>query len=135
MSSIDESVRYVGESQGDDPSEATSRRLGSPMPSYVAGWWWSLHQAARHLLDESSEEEEDIDEEEGSSRGEMEPPPREEKISSRNRGSRPEGSAWVACVLKQSDIYKLVEEFAIPPEYVVSLLPLIVTLAPPLRDI
>ncbi|KAL0433796.1 UNVERIFIED_CONTAM: hypothetical protein Slati_2713900 [Sesamum latifolium] len=88
----------------------------SPLPSYVAGQRWSLRQAARRLSDESSEEEEDVGEEEGLSPGEMEPPPREERVSSGNRGSRPEGSAWVACGLRQSDIYKLVEEFAIPPE-------------------
>ncbi|KAL0431962.1 UNVERIFIED_CONTAM: hypothetical protein Sradi_0822200 [Sesamum radiatum] len=32
MSSTDESVRYVGESPGDHPFEATSRRSGSPCP-------------------------------------------------------------------------------------------------------
>ncbi|KAL0373277.1 UNVERIFIED_CONTAM: hypothetical protein Sradi_3243400 [Sesamum radiatum] len=81
MSSTDESVPYVGESRGDDPSEATSRRSGSPLPSYVAGRRWSLRQAARRLLDESSDEEEDVDEAEGSSPGEMEPLPREERVS------------------------------------------------------
>ncbi|KAL0453933.1 UNVERIFIED_CONTAM: hypothetical protein Slati_1371400 [Sesamum latifolium] len=69
MSSTDKSARYVGESRGDDPFEATSRRLGSPLPSYVAGRRWSLRQAARRLLDESSEEEEGVGEEEGSSPG------------------------------------------------------------------
>ncbi|KAL0453760.1 UNVERIFIED_CONTAM: hypothetical protein Slati_1354100 [Sesamum latifolium] len=123
MSSIDESVHYVGESRGDDPFEATSRRSGSPLPSYVAGRRWSLRQVARHLLDESSEEEEDVGEEEGSSPGEMEPPPKEERVSSGNRASHPEGSAWVVCGLRQLAIYKLVEEFAILPEYIVSLPP------------
>ncbi|KAL0394509.1 UNVERIFIED_CONTAM: hypothetical protein Slati_4417100 [Sesamum latifolium] len=123
MSSTDESMHYVGESWSDDPSEATSRRSGSPLPSYVAGRRWSLRQAARHLLDESSEEEENVGEEEGSSPGEMEPPSREERVFSGNRGSRPEGSAWVACSLRQLDIYQLVEEFSIPPEFVVSLPP------------
>ncbi|KAL0295358.1 UNVERIFIED_CONTAM: hypothetical protein Sradi_6839300 [Sesamum radiatum] len=123
MSFSDESVCYVGESRGDDPSGATSRTLGSPLPSYVAGRRWSLRQAARRLLDESFEREEDIEEKEGSSPGEREPPPREERVSSGNRGSRPEGSAWVAYGLRQSDLYKLVEEFAIPSEYVISLPP------------
>ncbi|KAL0405627.1 UNVERIFIED_CONTAM: hypothetical protein Slati_3876600 [Sesamum latifolium] len=100
MSSTDESVSYVGESQGDDPSEATSRRSGSPLPSYVAGRRWSLRQVARRLLDESSSEEEGVGEEEVSSPGEMESPPREERVSSGHRGSRPEGSAWVACGLR-----------------------------------
>ncbi|KAL0444926.1 UNVERIFIED_CONTAM: hypothetical protein Slati_2215300 [Sesamum latifolium] len=53
----------------------------------------------------------------------MHPLPREERLSPGNRGSRPVGSAWVACSLRQSDIYQLVEEFAIPPEFVVSLPP------------
>ncbi|KAL0433751.1 UNVERIFIED_CONTAM: hypothetical protein Slati_2709400 [Sesamum latifolium] len=53
----------------------------------------------------------------------MDPLPREEKILPGNRGSRLVGSAWVTCCLWQSDIYQLVEEFAIPPEYVVSLPP------------
>ncbi|KAL0412326.1 UNVERIFIED_CONTAM: hypothetical protein Sradi_1434300 [Sesamum radiatum] len=70
MSSSDESVCYVGESRGDDPSKATSRRAGSRLPSYVVGRRWSLRQAARRLLDESFEGEEDIEEEEGSSPGE-----------------------------------------------------------------
>ncbi|KAL0420355.1 UNVERIFIED_CONTAM: hypothetical protein Slati_3058400 [Sesamum latifolium] len=87
MSSTDESVRYIGENLGDDLSEATSRRSGSPLPSYVAGQRWSLRQAARRLLDESSEEEE------GSSPGEMDLPPREERVSFGNRGSRHMGSA------------------------------------------
>ncbi|KAL0355607.1 UNVERIFIED_CONTAM: hypothetical protein Sradi_4007600 [Sesamum radiatum] len=87
MSSSDESMCYVGESRGDDPSEATFRRSGSPLPSYVADRWWSLRQAARHLLDESSEGEE------GSSPREREPPLREERLSSGNRGSRLERSA------------------------------------------
>ncbi|KAL0430852.1 UNVERIFIED_CONTAM: hypothetical protein Sradi_0711200 [Sesamum radiatum] len=123
MSSIDESVHYVEESRDDDPSEATSRMSGSPMPSYVVGWWWSLCQAVRRLLDESSKEEEDMVEEEGSSLREREPPPRGERVSSGNCGGRLEGLTWVACGLRQSDIYKLVEEFAFTPEYVVSLPP------------
>ncbi|KAL0373413.1 UNVERIFIED_CONTAM: hypothetical protein Sradi_3257000 [Sesamum radiatum] len=57
MSSTDESVQYVEENLGDDPSEATSRRSVSPLPSYVAGQRWSLHQAAHRLLNEPSEEE------------------------------------------------------------------------------
>ncbi|KAL0444753.1 UNVERIFIED_CONTAM: hypothetical protein Slati_2198000 [Sesamum latifolium] len=69
MSSNDESVRYVGENLGDDPSEATSKRLGSPLPSYVAGRRWNLRQAAHHLLDESSEEDGDGEEKEDSSPG------------------------------------------------------------------
>ncbi|KAL0449252.1 UNVERIFIED_CONTAM: hypothetical protein Slati_1481600, partial [Sesamum latifolium] len=89
---------YVGENLGDDPSEATSKRSGSPLPSYVAGQRWSLRQAARHLLDEPSEEGND-EEEEGSSPGKMDPLPREERALSGNRGSRPIGSAWVACFL------------------------------------
>ncbi|KAL0449181.1 UNVERIFIED_CONTAM: hypothetical protein Slati_1474500 [Sesamum latifolium] len=100
MSSTDELVRYVGENLGDDPSEATSKRSGSPLTSYVAGWRWSLCQAARRLLDEPSEDEGDDEEEEGSSPGEMDPLPREERVLSGNRGSRPMGSAWVACCLK-----------------------------------
>ncbi|KAL0286348.1 UNVERIFIED_CONTAM: hypothetical protein Sradi_7151500 [Sesamum radiatum] len=72
MSSTNESVRYVRENLGDDPSEATSRRLGSPLPSYVGCRRWSLRQAAYRLLDESFEEEEDVgEEEERSSLGEM----------------------------------------------------------------
>ncbi|KAL0444642.1 UNVERIFIED_CONTAM: hypothetical protein Slati_2186900 [Sesamum latifolium] len=122
MSSTDESVHYIGESWGDDPSEATSRRSGSSLPSYIAGRRCSLRQAVRRLLDESSEEE-DVGEEEGSSPREWESLPREERVVSGNREGRYEASAWVACGLRQSDIYRLVEEFAIPPEYVISLPP------------
>ncbi|KAL0462272.1 UNVERIFIED_CONTAM: hypothetical protein Slati_0114800 [Sesamum latifolium] len=118
MSSIDESVQYVGE----NPGEGTSKRSGSPLPSYVTGWRWSLRQAARRLLDESSEEEGN-EQEENSSPGETDPVSREERVLFGNRGSRPVGSAWVACCLRQSDIYQLVEEFAIPPEFVVSVPP------------
>ncbi|KAL0454857.1 UNVERIFIED_CONTAM: hypothetical protein Slati_0824900, partial [Sesamum latifolium] len=53
----------------------------------------------------------------------MDPPPREEKVLPGNRGSRPVSSAWVASCLRQSNIYQLVEEFAIPPVYVVSFPP------------
>ncbi|KAL0385773.1 UNVERIFIED_CONTAM: hypothetical protein Sradi_2971600 [Sesamum radiatum] len=59
MFSTDESVWYVGENLGDDPSDATSKRPGSPLPSYTVGRRWSLRQAACRLLDESSEEEGD----------------------------------------------------------------------------
>ncbi|KAL0361139.1 UNVERIFIED_CONTAM: hypothetical protein Sradi_3798400 [Sesamum radiatum] len=52
MSSTDESVRYVGETLGDDLSKATSKRLGSLTPSYVADRRWSLRRAACRLLDE-----------------------------------------------------------------------------------
>ncbi|KAL0288441.1 UNVERIFIED_CONTAM: hypothetical protein Sangu_2657700 [Sesamum angustifolium] len=54
MSSTDESVRYVGENLGEDPSETTSKRYGSHPPSSVGGRRWSLRQAAHRLLDESS---------------------------------------------------------------------------------
>ncbi|KAL0411339.1 UNVERIFIED_CONTAM: hypothetical protein Slati_3723600 [Sesamum latifolium] len=51
------------------------------------------------------------------------------------RGCRPAGSAWVACCLRQSDIYQLVEEFGIPPEFVVSVpLPDSHRSSPPLGD-
>ncbi|KAL0458489.1 UNVERIFIED_CONTAM: hypothetical protein Slati_0476100 [Sesamum latifolium] len=73
MSSTDESITYVGENLGEDPSEATSKR--------------------------------------------------EERVLPGTRGSQPSGSAWVACCLRQSDIYQLVEEFGIPQEFVVSVLP------------
>ncbi|KAL0433445.1 UNVERIFIED_CONTAM: hypothetical protein Slati_2678800 [Sesamum latifolium] len=53
----------------------------------------------------------------------MDPLPREERASPGNRGSRLVGSAWVVCSLRQSDIYQLVEEFSIPPEFVVFLPP------------
>ncbi|KAL0453581.1 UNVERIFIED_CONTAM: hypothetical protein Slati_1336200 [Sesamum latifolium] len=93
MSSIDESVCYVGKNLGDDLSKATSKRSGSPLPSYVTGRRWSLRQAARRLLDEPSKEE-------GSSPGEMDPLLMEERFSPGNHGSRPAGSAWVACSLR-----------------------------------
>ncbi|KAL0433452.1 UNVERIFIED_CONTAM: hypothetical protein Slati_2679500 [Sesamum latifolium] len=111
--------------------ELRTRRSGSPLPSYVAGRRWSLRQATRRLLDESSEEEDASEEEEGSSPGEMDPLPREERVSFGNRGSRPVGSAWVACSLRQSDIYQLVEEFAIPPKFVISLPPPVSHPSPP----
>ncbi|KAL0345615.1 UNVERIFIED_CONTAM: hypothetical protein Sradi_4392800 [Sesamum radiatum] len=49
MYSTDESLRYVGENLGDDPSEAMSKRLASTLPSYVAGRRWSLRQAASSI--------------------------------------------------------------------------------------
>ncbi|KAL0447956.1 UNVERIFIED_CONTAM: hypothetical protein Slati_1923500 [Sesamum latifolium] len=117
MSSTDESVRIVGETPGEDPSEATSKRLDSNLPFYTSGRRWSLSQAAHRLLDESSEEEEDDDEEDdGSSPSEVDPDIRESKVPPRTRGSRPSGSKWVSCYLRQSEIHQLVEEFAIPPE-------------------
>ncbi|KAL0319872.1 UNVERIFIED_CONTAM: hypothetical protein Sradi_5248700 [Sesamum radiatum] len=72
MSFTDESIRYVGENLGEDPSEATSKRSGSNPSSYVGGRRWSLRQAAHCLLDESSKEEGD-EEEEDSSPGEINP--------------------------------------------------------------
>ncbi|KAL0427465.1 UNVERIFIED_CONTAM: hypothetical protein Slati_2921300 [Sesamum latifolium] len=102
-----------GESLGDDPSEATSKRSGSPLPSYIVGRRWSLRQAARRLLDEPSEEE--GDEEEGSSPGEMDPLLREKRALFGNHECRPVGSSWVACSIRQSDIHQMVEEFLIPP--------------------
>ncbi|KAL0411676.1 UNVERIFIED_CONTAM: hypothetical protein Slati_3757300 [Sesamum latifolium] len=54
----------MGENLGEDPSEVTSKRSGSNLPSYVGGRRWSLRQAAHRLSDESSEEEEGGDEEE-----------------------------------------------------------------------
>ncbi|KAL0433894.1 UNVERIFIED_CONTAM: hypothetical protein Slati_2723700 [Sesamum latifolium] len=104
MSSTNESVRYVGENLGDDPSEATSKRSGSPLPSYIAGRRWSRRQAAHRLSNEPSEEEGD-DAEEGSSPGEMDPLPRKDRVLLGSRGSRHVGSTWVACYLRQSDVY------------------------------
>ncbi|KAL0408104.1 UNVERIFIED_CONTAM: hypothetical protein Sradi_1744800 [Sesamum radiatum] len=66
MSSTDESIRYMGENLGEDLFEATSRKSGSNLPSYVGGRKWSLCQAVHRLMDESSEEEE-----EDSSHGEI----------------------------------------------------------------
>ncbi|KAL0438752.1 UNVERIFIED_CONTAM: hypothetical protein Slati_2358200 [Sesamum latifolium] len=97
-------ISPITSSLGDPSFLSSSLHLLEPESSHQ----WSLRQAARHLLDESSEGE-DVGEEEGSSPGEMEPSPREERVSSGNRGSRPEGSAWVACGIRQSNIYQLVE--------------------------
>ncbi|KAL0446395.1 UNVERIFIED_CONTAM: hypothetical protein Slati_1767400 [Sesamum latifolium] len=85
MSSTDESVRYVGEYLGEDPSEVTSKRSGSPLPSYIGGRRWSLRQAARRFLDESSEDEGD-EEEQDSSPSEIDPVPREERALPGTRG-------------------------------------------------
>ncbi|KAL0345384.1 UNVERIFIED_CONTAM: hypothetical protein Sradi_4369700 [Sesamum radiatum] len=94
MSSTDESVQYIGENLGDDPSKATSRRSGSPMPSYIAGRRWSLRQVARRLLNKSSEGEGNVgEEEEGSSPIKMDPPLREERVSPGNYENRPMGLA------------------------------------------
>ncbi|KAL0451411.1 UNVERIFIED_CONTAM: hypothetical protein Slati_1119200 [Sesamum latifolium] len=90
MSSTDESIRYVGENLGEDPSEVTSKRFGSNPPSYVGGRRWVLRQAAHRLLDESSKEEEGGDEEEeDSSPGEIDPVHREDRVLLGTRGSRP----------------------------------------------
>ncbi|KAL0387713.1 UNVERIFIED_CONTAM: hypothetical protein Sradi_2653100 [Sesamum radiatum] len=78
MSSTDESIRYVGENLGEEPSEATSKRSGSHPPSSVGGRRWSLCQAARCLLDESSAGEGNEEEEDSS--------PGERDIVHRRRG-------------------------------------------------
>ncbi|KAL0442189.1 UNVERIFIED_CONTAM: hypothetical protein Sradi_0157800 [Sesamum radiatum] len=93
MSSTDESIRYVGENLGEDPSKATSKRSGSHPQSSTGGRRWSLRQAARHLLDESSTEEDD-EKEEDSSPGERDIVHREEKGLLGTRGSRLPGSAY-----------------------------------------
>ncbi|KAL0455312.1 UNVERIFIED_CONTAM: hypothetical protein Slati_0870400, partial [Sesamum latifolium] len=77
MSSTDESIRYMGENPGEDPSEATSKRSGSNPPFYASGRRWSLRQAARRLLDESLEGEGD-EEEADSSPGKIDPAHMEE---------------------------------------------------------
>ncbi|KAL0458755.1 UNVERIFIED_CONTAM: hypothetical protein Slati_0502700 [Sesamum latifolium] len=129
MFSTDESIRYIGENPGEDPSEATSKRSCSNPPSCINGRRWSLRQVAFRLLDESSEEEEGGDEEEeGSSPGEVDPDIRDNKVLPGTRGSRPLGSACVPCCLCQSNIYQLVEEFGIPLEFVISVPPLTVIL-------
>ncbi|KAL0308993.1 UNVERIFIED_CONTAM: hypothetical protein Sradi_5841600 [Sesamum radiatum] len=93
MSSTDESVRFVEESVGEDPSKATSKDSGPDHFSYASGRRWSLHQAARRLLDESSKEDkEDDDEEEGSSPCEGDTKPGGSRAPSGTRGSRPLGS-------------------------------------------
>ncbi|KAL0402117.1 UNVERIFIED_CONTAM: hypothetical protein Slati_4241600 [Sesamum latifolium] len=62
MSTSDESVRFVGESNpGTDPSEATSRMVGSPSADLSSGRRRSLRRmaaASRRLIDEEEEEEE-----------------------------------------------------------------------------
>ncbi|KAL0457063.1 UNVERIFIED_CONTAM: hypothetical protein Slati_1045500 [Sesamum latifolium] len=72
MSTSDESVRFVGESNpGPDPSEATSRMAGSPSAGPSSGRRRSLRRMAaafRRLIDE--EEEEEGSEGEASSPGE-----------------------------------------------------------------
>ncbi|KAK4394331.1 Taxoid 7-beta-hydroxylase [Sesamum angolense] len=101
---------------------ATSKRSGSHPPSYIGGRRWSLRQAGRRLLDKSSTGEDD-EEEEDFSAGERDIIHRDERGLPGTRGSRPSGSTWVACSLRQSDIYQLVEEFGILPEFVVSVPP------------
>ncbi|KAL0444191.1 UNVERIFIED_CONTAM: hypothetical protein Slati_2141800 [Sesamum latifolium] len=75
MSSSDESVRFVGESNsGDDPSEATSRMAGSQSAGPSSGRRRSLRRMAAafcRLIDEEEEEVEG-DEGEASSPGEEE---------------------------------------------------------------
>ncbi|KAL0355719.1 UNVERIFIED_CONTAM: hypothetical protein Sradi_4018800 [Sesamum radiatum] len=62
MSSSDEYVRIVGESNpGDDPSEATSRMAGSQSAGPSSGRRQSLRRMAaafRRLIDEEGEETE-----------------------------------------------------------------------------
>ncbi|KAL0344690.1 UNVERIFIED_CONTAM: hypothetical protein Sradi_4300300 [Sesamum radiatum] len=88
MSLTDKSVQYVGENLGDDPSEATSKSLGSPLPPYIVGRRWSLRQVACRLLYESLVEEGD-EEEEDSFPCRMGPIPKEERTLFGNHGSRP----------------------------------------------
>ncbi|KAL0339291.1 UNVERIFIED_CONTAM: hypothetical protein Sangu_1451200 [Sesamum angustifolium] len=88
-----ESVRFIGESVGEDLSEATSKKSGPDPPSYASAQRWSLCQATRRLLDEFSEEEEEgDDDEEGSSPGEGDTNPGGSKAPSGTRGSWPLGS-------------------------------------------
>ncbi|KAL0433379.1 UNVERIFIED_CONTAM: hypothetical protein Slati_2672200 [Sesamum latifolium] len=89
MSSTDESVRFVGEVPGDDPSEAMSKRLGPDPSSYTSGQRWSLRQAARRLLDESSKEEKDEVEGSSSSNGAL--GNEADRVSGRARETHPAG--------------------------------------------
>ncbi|KAL0344265.1 UNVERIFIED_CONTAM: hypothetical protein Sangu_1313900 [Sesamum angustifolium] len=128
MSSIDESIRYMAENLGEDSSEATSKRSRSHPPSSVGGRRWSLHQAACCLLDESLMGEDDKEEEDSGERNIDRSAfydnfMWEERGLPGTRRSRPSGSMWVAYCLRQSDIYQLVEEFGILPEFEVSVPP------------
>ncbi|KAL0416402.1 UNVERIFIED_CONTAM: hypothetical protein Slati_3472100 [Sesamum latifolium] len=73
MASLDESVRFVGESHPDkDPSEATSKRAGSQSTGPSSGWRRSLRRmvAYFHFLIDEEEEEVGGNEGEASSPGE-----------------------------------------------------------------
>ncbi|KAL0404034.1 UNVERIFIED_CONTAM: hypothetical protein Sradi_2044200 [Sesamum radiatum] len=107
MSSIDESVRFMGEAPSDDPFEATSKRSVPDPSSYTGGQRWSLHQAAvvaRRLLDEPSEEEEEDEEEEVSSPGEGAPVDEADRTSDEVRGANPSGMDWVPSYLRSTKI-------------------------------
>ncbi|KAL0444364.1 UNVERIFIED_CONTAM: hypothetical protein Slati_2159100 [Sesamum latifolium] len=92
---------------GEDPSEATSKRSGSNPPSYVGGrggayakWPVASWMSPRKRRDVT--------------RRRKIPPRRnrpvhkEDQVLPGTQGSQPLGSAWVACCLRQSDIYQLV---------------------------
>ncbi|KAL0463346.1 UNVERIFIED_CONTAM: hypothetical protein Slati_0222200 [Sesamum latifolium] len=66
MSSSDESVRFVGESNpGDDPSKATSRMAGSQSAGPSSGWRLSLRRLAANFCRLIDEEEEEVEGSEG----------------------------------------------------------------------
>ncbi|KAL0445080.1 UNVERIFIED_CONTAM: hypothetical protein Slati_2230700 [Sesamum latifolium] len=76
MSSSDESVRFVGESNpGDDPSEATSRMAGSQSAGPSSGRRQSLRRLAANFCRLIDEEEEEAE----GSEGEASSPGEEEK--------------------------------------------------------
>ncbi|KAL0449052.1 UNVERIFIED_CONTAM: hypothetical protein Slati_1461600 [Sesamum latifolium] len=114
MSSSDESVHFVGESNpGTDPSEATSRMAESPSASPSSGRRRSLHRMAaafRRLIDEGEEEIE----------GEASSPGEEEKITTGPRPIRPHSSAHLGpSSLQTSHITQMREEFFIPNAQVI----------------
>ncbi|KAK4386143.1 hypothetical protein Sango_2484900 [Sesamum angolense] len=123
MSFDSRSVQFMGDSigEGEDAFEATSRGWGPNPPARESGRRWSLCQAARWLLNRSSrKEEEDNEWGEGSSQGEGGLRPGESKVPPATRGSRPSESDWVPYSLGWDEVNQLVEEFAIPSDFTVS---------------
>ncbi|KAL0445280.1 UNVERIFIED_CONTAM: hypothetical protein Slati_2250700 [Sesamum latifolium] len=117
MSSSDESVRFVGESNpGDDPSEATSKMAGSQSAGPSSGRKRSLRRLAanfRRLIDEEEEEEE-------GSEGEASSPGEEEKKVTDLVSVYPPSSVDLGpSCLQSSHIEQMREEFFISASQVI----------------
>ncbi|KAL0440506.1 UNVERIFIED_CONTAM: hypothetical protein Slati_2533600 [Sesamum latifolium] len=116
MSTSDESVRFVGESNpGPDPFEATSRMAGSPSAGPSSGRRRNLHRMAaafRHLIDEEEEKE--------GSEGEASSPGEGGKNATEIVSVHPPSSLDLGpSYLQTSHITQMREEFFIPDSQII----------------